>query len=146
VTVARLATDPGGLTPDRAGFTPAGRQTEFHEVIATFAPFRPALPGRTSPMSCLLRQAPPPADASAPLIDASLMHQSPQHRPPCRPIAHRKSAPRAGFRRIAWSSHGIAKVDVAGSSPVSRSKTNGPPRTYASGPLSFDASAYLMRS
>jgi hypothetical protein len=37
-------------------------------------------------------------------------------------------------------------VDVAGSSPVSRSKTNGLPRTYASGPLSFDASAYLMRS
>jgi len=28
---ARLATGPGGLTPDRAGFAPAGRRTGFHE-------------------------------------------------------------------------------------------------------------------
>jgi len=33
-TVARLATGSGGLTPGRAGFAPAGRQTKFHEVIA----------------------------------------------------------------------------------------------------------------
>ena len=33
-TVARLATGPGGLTPGRTGFAPAGRQTKFHEVIA----------------------------------------------------------------------------------------------------------------
>jgi hypothetical protein len=32
-TVARLATGPGGLTPGRAGFAPAGRRTKFHEVI-----------------------------------------------------------------------------------------------------------------
>jgi len=31
---ARLATGPGGLTLDRAGFAPAGRRTGFHEVIA----------------------------------------------------------------------------------------------------------------
>ena len=43
---ARLATGPGGLTPDRAGFAPAGRRTGFHEVIASFVPPRPALPGR----------------------------------------------------------------------------------------------------
>ena len=48
-TGARLATDPGGLTPGRAGFAPAGRQTKFHEVIACFTPLRPALPGRTEP-------------------------------------------------------------------------------------------------
>ena len=46
-TGARLATDPGGLTPGRAGFAPAGRQTKSHEVIACFTPLRPALPGRT---------------------------------------------------------------------------------------------------
>jgi len=34
-TVARLATGPGGLTLGRAGFTPAGRRTKFHEGIAT---------------------------------------------------------------------------------------------------------------
>lgn len=45
--VARLATDPGGLTPDRAGFAPAGRLTKFHEVIAYSNPPRPAFPGRT---------------------------------------------------------------------------------------------------
>jgi hypothetical protein len=45
--VARLATDPGGLTPGRAGFAPAGRQTKFHEVIAYSVPLRPACPGRT---------------------------------------------------------------------------------------------------
>jgi hypothetical protein len=33
-TVARLATGSGGLTPDRAGFAPAGRRTKFHEGIA----------------------------------------------------------------------------------------------------------------
>jgi len=33
-TVARLATGSGGLTPGRAGFAPAGRQTKFHGVIA----------------------------------------------------------------------------------------------------------------
>ena len=33
--VARLATDLGGLTLSRAGFTPAGRRTQFHEGIAT---------------------------------------------------------------------------------------------------------------
>ena len=32
--VARLATGSGGLTPGRAGFAPAGRQTKFHGVIA----------------------------------------------------------------------------------------------------------------
>ncbi len=47
--VARLATDPGGLTPGRAGFAPAGRQTKFHEVIAYSTPLRPACPGRTVP-------------------------------------------------------------------------------------------------
>jgi hypothetical protein len=31
---ARLATGSGGLTPGRAGFAPAGRQIEFHGVIA----------------------------------------------------------------------------------------------------------------
>ena len=33
-TLARLATGSGGLTPGRAGFAPAGRQTKFHGVIA----------------------------------------------------------------------------------------------------------------
>ena len=46
-TVARLATGSGGLTPRRAGFAPAGRQTKFHEVIASSIPLRPAVPGRT---------------------------------------------------------------------------------------------------
>ena len=32
--VARLATGSGGLTPDRAGFAPAGQQTKFHGDIA----------------------------------------------------------------------------------------------------------------
>ncbi len=35
---ARLTTGLGGLTPDRAGFAPAGRHTGFHEVIAFFNP------------------------------------------------------------------------------------------------------------
>ena len=40
---ARLATGLGGLTPDRAGFAPAGRLTEFHEVIASsILPDQPA--------------------------------------------------------------------------------------------------------
>ena len=34
-TVARLTTGPGGLTPGRAGFAPAGRQTKFHGEIAS---------------------------------------------------------------------------------------------------------------
>ena len=38
---------PAGLSFGRAGFAPAGRQTEFHEVIASSLPFGPALPGRT---------------------------------------------------------------------------------------------------
>ncbi len=44
VAVARpIATGSGRLTPGRAaGFPPAGRRTEFHEVIAFFAPFRTA--------------------------------------------------------------------------------------------------------
>jgi hypothetical protein len=33
-TVARLATGSGGLTLGRAGFSPAGRLTKFHGVIA----------------------------------------------------------------------------------------------------------------
>ncbi len=33
-TVARLATGSGGLTPDRAGFAPAGRRTKFQGDIA----------------------------------------------------------------------------------------------------------------
>jgi len=32
---ARLTTGLGGLTPDRAGFAPAGRQTKFHDFIAS---------------------------------------------------------------------------------------------------------------
>jgi len=38
-SVARLATGSGGLTPGRAGFPPAGRLTEFHDVIASIVPF-----------------------------------------------------------------------------------------------------------
>jgi hypothetical protein len=34
-TGARLATGSGGLTLGRAGFAPAGRQTKFHEGIAS---------------------------------------------------------------------------------------------------------------
>jgi hypothetical protein len=45
--VARLTTGSGGLTPGRARFAPAGRQTKFHEVIASSNPNRPAEPGRT---------------------------------------------------------------------------------------------------
>jgi len=37
--VVRLATGSGGLTLGRAGFAPAGRQTKFHEVIASSLPF-----------------------------------------------------------------------------------------------------------
>ena len=37
-TVARLATGSGGLTLGRAGFAPAGRQTKFHEGIASSNP------------------------------------------------------------------------------------------------------------
>ena len=43
---ARLATGPGGLTPDRAGFGPAGRRSGFPELIASFIPPWPAWPGR----------------------------------------------------------------------------------------------------
>jgi hypothetical protein len=40
---ARLATGLGGLTPDRAGFAPAGRQTRFHDFIASsILPDQPA--------------------------------------------------------------------------------------------------------
>jgi hypothetical protein len=38
---ARLATGSGGLTLGRAGFAPAGRQTKFHDVIASSLPFDP---------------------------------------------------------------------------------------------------------
>ena len=37
-TGARLATGSGGLTLSRAGFAPAGRQTKFHEGIASSNP------------------------------------------------------------------------------------------------------------
>lgn len=37
----------GGLTPRRAGLAPAGRYTEFHEIIAPLTPFGPGSPGRT---------------------------------------------------------------------------------------------------
>ena len=50
--VARLTTDPGGLTPGRAGFAPAGRPTKFHGDIATSDSLRPALPGRTELPIC----------------------------------------------------------------------------------------------
>ena len=46
-TVARLATGWGGLPLRRTGFAPAGRQSEFHELIASPIPFGPACPGRT---------------------------------------------------------------------------------------------------
>ncbi len=36
---ARLATGMGGLAPHRAGFAPAGRQTKFHDFIASSIPF-----------------------------------------------------------------------------------------------------------
>jgi hypothetical protein len=49
-TGARLTTGSGGLTPGRAGFAPAGRQTKFHEVIASSIPLRPAEPGRNCPL------------------------------------------------------------------------------------------------
>src|SRR5215813_1976387 len=39
--VARLTTGSGGLTLGRAGFAPTGRQTKFHEVIASSFPFDP---------------------------------------------------------------------------------------------------------
>src|SRR5262245_28487172 len=39
--VARLTTGSGGLTLSRAGFAPTGRQTKFHEVIASSFPFDP---------------------------------------------------------------------------------------------------------
>src|SRR5262247_1268678 len=39
--VARLTTGSGGLTLGQAGFAPAGRQTKFHEVIASSFPFVP---------------------------------------------------------------------------------------------------------
>jgi len=45
--VARLTTGAGGLTLRRTGFAPAGRQTKFHEGIATSNSLWPALPGRT---------------------------------------------------------------------------------------------------
>jgi len=38
---------PGGLTPRRAGFAPAGQQAKFHGVIVSSNPNRPAEPGRT---------------------------------------------------------------------------------------------------
>ena len=44
---ARLATGVGGLAPHRTGFAPAGRQTEFHDVIASSLPSDQPLPGRT---------------------------------------------------------------------------------------------------
>ncbi len=34
-SAARLATGMGGLAPHRAGFAPAGRQTKFHDFIAS---------------------------------------------------------------------------------------------------------------
>ena len=37
----------GGLTPRRTGLAPAGRCTEFHEIIAPLTPFGPGSPGRT---------------------------------------------------------------------------------------------------
>jgi hypothetical protein len=43
--VARLATGLGGLTPDRTGFAPAGRQTKLHDFIASSIPSdQPAWP------------------------------------------------------------------------------------------------------
>jgi hypothetical protein len=45
--VARLATGWGGSPLRRTGFAPAGRQTEFHELIASPISFGPAFPGRT---------------------------------------------------------------------------------------------------
>ena len=50
---ARLATGVGGLAPHRTGFAPAGRQTEFHDVIASSLPSdQPCLvaPGTTASM------------------------------------------------------------------------------------------------
>ncbi len=46
-TTARLATGLGGLTPGRAGFAPAGRNTKFHGGIASSNSLRPTGPGRT---------------------------------------------------------------------------------------------------
>ena len=43
---ARLATGPGGLTPDRAGFAPSGRRSGVPELIASFISPWPAGPGR----------------------------------------------------------------------------------------------------
>ena len=47
-TGARLTTGSDGLTPSRAGFAPAGRQTKFHGVNRSSSNSnRPAEPGRT---------------------------------------------------------------------------------------------------
>jgi hypothetical protein len=54
-TVARLASGVGGLALRRAGLSPAGQQTRFHEVIAASNPPRPAFPGRTMPPSARVR-------------------------------------------------------------------------------------------
>jgi hypothetical protein len=46
-TVARLATDSGGLTLGRAGFAPAGRRTKLHAGMTPSNPPRPTGPGHT---------------------------------------------------------------------------------------------------
>jgi hypothetical protein len=64
---ARLTTGLGGLAPGRAGFAPAGRRTKFRELIASFTPLRPALPGRTeSPISQNTHITHPICSAEAP--------------------------------------------------------------------------------
>ena len=55
---ARLATGVGGLAPHRTGFAPAGRQTEFHDVIASSLPSdQPCLvaPCTNAPILCAVR-------------------------------------------------------------------------------------------
>jgi Fumarylacetoacetate (FAA) hydrolase family len=55
---------PGGSPLRRTGFAPAGRQTEFHELIASPTPFGPACPGRTeSPILLVTRDEIPDPNA-----------------------------------------------------------------------------------
>jgi len=98
---ARLATGPGGLTPDRAGFAPAGQQTGFHEVSASLIPPRPAWPGRnwsSYPQDDLQNSAPGGAGGALPAWRAQTRGQA-AHGPPERVQASEPGiqAPLAGI-------------------------------------------------
>ena len=103
---ARLATGVGGLAPHRTGFAPAGRQTEFHDVIASSLPSdQPCLvaPCNNAAAGAAVvlpgNQPPVPAENRVRRDDAGDLHQN----PPAEFLASHRESTALGVGQAKWT-------------------------------------------